>query len=244
MRYISNADAKERISKLKKLIEYHRYSYHVLDKSEISDSALDSLKHELQELENNFPELITSDSPTQRVGGKPLDKFVKVVHRTPMLSLTDVFVTYEVTNWVERIEKVNGRKIEGGYFAELKVDGLAVSLIYENGVLVKGVTRGDGKVGEDVTQNIKTIESIPLSIKSEDLKIQNLIQNSKLEIRGEIFMMKSVFEELNKKYKKEGKPLLANPRNGAAGSIRQLDPKLAAERKLSFIAYDVIVRDE
>ena len=129
-------------------------------------------------------------------------------------------------------------KIPGGYFAELKIDGLAVSLIYENGVLVRAVTRGDGKVGEDVTQNVKTIESIPLNLYSSNHPI---IQSSTIEIRGEIFMKKSVFNELNTKYKEEGKPLLANPRNAAAGSIRQLDSKLTASRKLSFIAYDVIV---
>jgi len=248
---ITKEATKIRIDKLKDLIEKYRYAYHVLDKNIVSDAINDSLKHELQELENQYPEFVTADSPTQRVGGEPAKGFKKVTHQTPMLSLIDVFVTYEVTNWVERIQKVYGQKITGGFFAELKIDGLAVSLIYKNGVLVRGVTRGDGKIGEDVTQNVKTIESIPLVIQSEDsmptgrqVKIQNLIQNSKLEIRGEIYMKKSVFDELNKKYKKEGKPLLANPRNAAAGSIRQLDSKLTASRKLSFIAYDIIMHKD
>jgi len=242
---------KLRIEKLKVLIEKYRYSYHVLDKSLISDGALDSLKHELQELENKYPQFITPNSPTQRVGGKPSKGFNKVLHQTPMLSLIDVFATSEVADWEKRIEKVNGRKITGGFFAELKIDGLAVSLIYENGVLVCGVTRGDGKVGEDVTQNIKTIESIPLTINPKsEYRNSKQIQNSKLqipkkiEIRGEVYMKKSVFDELNKKYKKEDKPLLANPRNAAAGSIRQLNSKLTASRKLSFIAYDVIMHKD
>jgi len=232
---------KNRIEKLCKLVERYYNSYHVDDISLVTDEVYDSLKNELQNLERQYPRFDQPNSPTQRVGGEPLKKFKKVIHQTPMLSLIDVFATPEVADWVKRIEKVNGQKISGGYFCELKIDGLAVSLIYENGVLIRAVTRGDGKVGEDVTQNVKTIESVPLKIQNEDLRIQNLIKNLKLEIRGEIYMSKKVFDELNKKYKKEDKPLLANPRNAAAGSIRQLDSKLTASRKLSFIAYDVII---
>jgi DNA ligase (NAD+) len=164
--------AKERIDKLKTLIEKYRYDYHVLDKSDISDAVNDSLKHELQELESQYPDLITPDSPTQRVGGKPLDKFSKVTHQTPMLSLTDAFDIQEIKDWETRNAKLE--KNDSGYFAELKVDGLAMSLIYENGLFVKGATRGDGKIGEDVTQNLKTIEAIPLKVESIKYKVESL----------------------------------------------------------------------
>ncbi|KKQ90778.1 MAG: ligase protein, partial [Berkelbacteria bacterium GW2011_GWA1_39_10] len=220
-------EAEQRIEKLKELIEKYRYSYHVLDKSLVSDEVNDSLKHELQELENQYPEFVTADSPTQRVGGKPLDKFTKVTHAQAMLSLTDAFSEEEMKEWQTRNKKIEN--VDYDYFAELKMDGLAVSLIYENGILVRGATRGDGKVGEDVTQNLKTIESIPLK----------LTKNISCEVRGEAYLPIKIFEELNKKYKKEEKSLLANPRNAAAGSIRQLDSKITAERKLSFIAWDL-----
>ncbi len=216
-----------RIEKLRELIEKYRYSYHVLDKSLASDAINDSLKHELQELENQFPELITSDSPTQRVGGKPLEKFTKVEHSQPMLSLTDAFSFAEVGEWEKRNKKLISENFS--YFAELKIDGLAVSLIYENGLFIRGATRGDGRVGEDVTQNLKTIEAVPLK----------LSQNISCEVRGEVYLPIKTFNELNERYRKEGKALLANPRNAAAGSIRQLDPKLAGERRLSFIAWDL-----
>lgn len=222
-------DAKERIEKLKELIERYRYSYHVLDKSMVSDEVNDSLKHELQDIENEYPDLITPDSPTQRVGGKPLDKFQKVNHQIPMLSLTDAFSFQELKEWEKRNLKIENSNYD--YFAELKMDGLAVSLIYENGIFVRGATRGDGKIGEDVTQNLRTIESIPLNIDAAAAKI---------EIRGEIYLPLKTFEILNKKYQKEGKALLANPRNAAAGSIRQLDPKISAERNLDFVAWDLI----
>jgi DNA ligase (NAD+) len=241
-------EAKIRIKKLKDLIERYRYSYHVFDKSLVSDEINDSLKHELQELENQYPEFVTPDSPTQRVGGEPLEKFEKVTHEQPMLSLTDAFSFEELKDWEERNQKIvknfNTTKYESiGYFAELKVDGLAVSLIYEHGIFVRGATRGDGRVGEDVTQNLKTIEAIPLNLKSQISNLKMTNQNAKLseriEVRGEAYLPIKVFEELNKKYKKEGKALLANPRNAAAGSIRQLNPKITTERKLSFIAWDI-----
>lgn len=220
-------EAKNRIEKLKELIEKYRYSYHVEDKSLVPDSVNDSLKHELQDLENQFPEFVTKDSPTQRVGGKPLDKFSKVTHSRPMLSLVDAFNRQELEDWETRNKKLVDE--DYNYFAELKMDGLAVSLVYENGIFIRGATRGDGKIGEDVTQNLKTIESIPLKL-SQDINI---------EVRGEAYMSLETFEELNTKYKKEGKALLANPRNGAAGSIRQLNSKITAERKLSFVAWDL-----
>jgi DNA ligase (NAD+) len=225
---MTKSQAKQRIEKLKELIEKYRYSYHVLDKSLVSDEVNDSLKHELQELENQYPEFVTPDSPTQRIGGKPLDKFQKVTHNFPMLSLTDAFSADEMKSWETRNKKVIASDYQ--YFGELKIDGLAVSLIYEKGVFIRGATRGDGKVGEDVTQNLKTVEAIPLK----------LSRPVNIEVRGEAYMPIKIFEKLNKKYKKEDKALLANPRNGAAGSIRQLNPEITAERKLSFIAWDLI----
>lgn len=228
---MTEEEAKQRIEKLKELIEKYRYSYHVLDKSEVSDEVNDSLKHELQELENQFPELITIDSPTQRIGGKPLEKFQKVTQERPMLSLTDAFSFEEMGEWEKRNKKIVNETF--AYFAELKIDGLAVSLVYQNGNFIRGATRGDGRVGEDVTQNLKTIEAIPLK----------LSKPITCEVRGEAYMPIETFKKLNIKYQKEGKALLANPRNAAAGSIRQLDPKITAERKLSFIAWDLFGAD-
>lgn len=234
------------------MINHHRYLYHVLDKPEISDAAFDTLKNELEELERKFPQFITSDSPTQRVGGEPLEKFEKVRHFVPMLSLNDAFGEHELEEWGERIQKLIPReKID--YFCELKLDGLAVSLIYQKGVLIKGSTRGDGWVGEDVTQNLKTIASIPLRLrmpqelelkelgfgKEEIKKIKRAAEKEEIEVRGEVVMTKKVFEELNKALKKENKPLLANPRNAAAGSIRQLDPRVTASRKLDCYIYSL-----
>ena len=258
----------QRIEKLKKEINHHRYLYHVLDKQEISDAALDSLKHELFILEQKYPEFLTSDSPSQRVGGKPLEKFKKISHKIPMLSLNDVFNQEELENWENRIQKLisntaGTRYLETGaeylrmkYFVELKIDGFAVSLIYKNGIFFCGSTRGDGRIGEDVTQNLKTIESIPLklSIHSSffkmlpanalDKKIQKnlekIIKKGTFEIRGEVYMAKKVFEKINQERLKKGDPVYANPRNIAAGSIRQLNSKITNSRDLEFLAYDLI----
>ena len=246
-------EAKKRIDKLKEEINFHRYQYHVLDKLDMSDAAFDSLKNELEELELRWPDLVTPDSPTQRVGGQALDKFKKITHSEPMLSLNDAFGEEEIKAWVERVQKLAPRA-QFSYFCELKLDGLAVALIYEKGVLARGATRGDGKVGEDITQNIKTIEAIPLALripseselKKEGFgehqikKILSALKSGAIEVRGEAIMTKRAFEQLNKKYKKEGRPLLANSRNGAAGSLRQLDPKITAERMLSFFTYSVV----
>lgn len=240
-------EAKERIKKLRKLINRHSYLYHVLDKPEISDAVFDSLKHELKKLEDEYPDLITPDSPTQRVSGKALDKFVKVKHKKLMLSLEDVFYAEELESWQERIQKiVPNRKLD--YFAEMKIDGFAISLVYRNGIFVEGSTRGDGRIGEDVTQNLKTIESIPLKLenrgkmpsKSIEKKAEKLIEKGEIEIRGEVYMTKKAFEKVNKEREKKKQPLYANPRNTAAGSIRQLDPKIAGSRQLEFLAYDVV----
>lgn len=240
-------EAKKRIEKLKKLINHHRYLYHVLDTEEISDSAFDSLKHELWKLEQQFPEFITPDSPTQRVGGKPLEKFEKVRHATPMLSIEDVFEEQEARDWEHYILKLSKeKKIQ--YFSELKVDGFAVSLEYVNGAFVRGSTRGDGAVGEDVTQNLKTIESIPLRIEIHGefpsgairMRAEQLLLKGSVEVRGEVYMNKADFEKLNKERKEKGEQAFANPRNVAAGSIRQLNPRLASSRPLRFMAYDLV----
>lgn len=229
---MTKAQAKQRIEKLKKEIDHYRYEYHVLDKQDISDAALDSLKDELFKLEQEYPELITPDSPTQRVGGEPLSKFQKVEHSTRMLSLNDAFSREDVNDWYARLQRLDpGQKFT--YCAEPKIDGLAMSLIYENGILHIGATRGNGRVGEDVTHNIRTIESIPLRLET----IPQLKKAKRIEVRGEVYMTKKVFESINKEREKAGEPLYMNPRNTAAGSIRQLDPKMAAERELRFLAY-------
>ncbi|MFA6042095.1 MAG: NAD-dependent DNA ligase LigA [Patescibacteria group bacterium] len=232
---MTKAEAKIRVAKLRQQIDHYRYQYHVLDKSEIPDAALDSLKHELQSLEAQFPDLLTPDSPTQRVGGKPLAKFTKAPHVVPMLSLNDVFSPEEVADWETRIRKLLPAKQKLSYFAELKVDGLALSLTYQDGVLTRAATRGDGRVGEDVTQNAKTIDAIPLRLRQTSRKLP-----ATMEIRGEVFMLRSVFDTLNKQQAAAGQPLYANPRNAAAGAVRQLDPKITANRKLSFLAYDMV----
>jgi DNA ligase (NAD+) len=239
-------EAKQRIERLKKLINHHRYLYHVLDRQEISDAALDSLKKELFDLEERYPEFVTLDSPTQRIGGKPLEKFGKVRHPQPMLSFNDAFSEKDMEDWLERISKFlsSEEKKEVDFFCELKIDGLAIELIYEKEILKIGSTRGDGTVGENVTQNLKTIEAIPLRLreKEETLKDFKFLKSLPAEIvvRGEVFISKEEFERLNKKQKKVGLPLYANPRNVAAGSVRQLDPKITAARKLDSYAYELI----
>ncbi len=232
--------AKNRIEKLKREINHHRYLYHVLDREEISDAALDSLKHELYDLEQKYPEFITPDSPTQRVGGKPLDKFKKVRHKTRMMSMEDAFNDTELADWETRITRILGHK-PTEYFAELKMDGLAVSLIYEKGILIQAATRGDGIIGEDVTQNIRTIEAIPLKLETSRLEtsLRSKIENRSFEVRGEVYLEKKEFEEINKQREKQELQVYANPRNLAAGSIRQLDPKVMAKRKLNFNIYEV-----
>ena len=246
---MTKPEAKQRIEKLKAEINHHRYLYHVLDKPEISDSASDSLKNELLKIETEFPDLVTPDSPTQRVGGKPLPFFKKIGHKVPMLSLEDVFSVEEFSGWMKRIEKLSpGAK---NFYGELKMDGFAVSLLYKNGVFYSGSTRGDGKIGEDVTENLKTIEAIPLRLeisKESEIrkanfdpeKVAKSVQSGEIEIRGEVYMTKSAFEKVNKEQKKQGLEPYANPRNTAAGSIRQLDPKIAARRELDFLAYDIV----
>jgi DNA ligase (NAD+) len=218
--------AEKRIEELRKQINHHNRLYFVEDRPEITDQEYDGLMRELQTLEDLFPDMVTPDSPTQRVGGEPLAAFEKVVHKTPMLSLANAFGEADLRDFDRRVRQTLGRD-EVSYVCELKIDGLAVSLQYENGYFVQGSTRGDGQTGEDITQNLKTIRSIPL----------RLTRPLTLEVRGEAFMPKRAFEKLNKEREAQGEALFANPRNSAAGSLRQLDPKIAASRSLDTFIY-------
>jgi DNA ligase (NAD+) len=223
------SEAKKRAEKLRKLIDEYRYQYHVLDEPTISDEIYDSLTVELREIENDYPELIMPDSPTQRVGGQPLEKFEKVQHISQMLSLNDVFSQEEILDWEHRTKKLAGKSLD--YFCELKIDGLSIMLTYENGLFVRGATRGNGLIGEDVTQNLRTIPSIPLKLRKP--------QKGRLDVRGEVYMSKETFEKVNREQAKKGLTTYANPRNLAAGSVRQLDPKITVSRKLDSYIYDI-----
>lgn len=234
------ATARERALKLRELINEYRYHYHVLDESTMSEAAADSLKHELTQIETEFPELITPDSPTQRVAGKALDKFTKVRHQTPMISLADVFDRDEIAAWIDRARKILP-DLGDEFLCDIKMDGLACSLIYEDGVLVQAVTRGDSRVGEDVTMNVRTIQNVPLRLRANQ-KFAHFLRG-RTEIRGEIVMYRRDFEALNAAREKNGEPLFKNPRNLAAGTIRQLDPSLVAARPLHFVGYDIL-RDD
>ncbi len=250
------AEVKKRIEKLKKAINHHRYLYHVLDRQEISEAALDSLKKELFDLEQEFPEFVSSDSPTQRVEGKPLDKFKKVRRSRPMLSFNDAFSEKDIKDWQERISKLLSQNEQKAidFYCEPKLDGLAVELIYENSILKTGSTRGDGVVGEDVTRNLKTIDAIPLRLREveevcKELEAQGLknlaeiMRKSGLKevvVRGEVFAAKKEFAKVNQEQIKRSLTPFANPRNMAAGSIRQLDAKITASRHLDSNSYDLI----
>ena len=243
------AEAADRIEKLRQTIDKYRYQYHVLDQAEISDSALDALKHELFKLEQEYPELITSDSPTQRVGGRPLDKFQKVTHQNRMLSMEDVFSAEEFSDWKMRnanylesnssTGQVTDQPLRQEYFCMPKLDGLAISIIYENGILKSVATRGDGLVGEDITQNARTIESIPLVLRNTP-PVKEGMGEEIIEVRGEVYIKTDDFKTLNEEQQKRGEQTFANPRNAAAGSVRQLDPTITASRKLSFCAWDLV----
>lgn len=237
---LSLQEARERVEKLRVAINDYRYHYHVLDESTMSEAAADSLKHELSQLETEYPELITPDSPTQRVAGKALDKFTKVTHRTRMISLADVFDGDEIAAWIERMQKTLPGMLNE-YLCDIKMDGLACSLVYQDGVLQQAVTRGDGLVGEDVTMNVRTIKNVPLRLRGNQ-KFAAFLRG-RTEIRGEIVMYKQDFAKLNEQREKAGEPLFKNPRNLAAGTIRQLDPQLVAARPLHFVGYDII-RDD
>ena len=268
--------ARERVEHLKKTINHHRYLYHVLDRQEISDAALDSLKKELFDLEQQFPDLITPDSPTQRIGGRPLKEFRKVRHERPMISFNDAFSEEDMKDWIERLKnylvpRSNVPRIEtnisrifgshsalfGGhsgvapFYCELKIDGLAIELVYENGIFVRGATRGDGVTGEDITQNLRTVEAIPLKLLEPEEVAANLkkagllpttynLQPTRLVVRGEVFLTKKEFAKINREQERKGGKVYANPRNVAAGSVRQLDPKVTASRRLDSFQYDIV----
>lgn len=238
---MNKSQAQERITKLRDLINDYRYHYHVLNESTMSEAAADSLKHELTELEDQSPELITPDSPSQRVAGAPLPGFKTATHSQRMLSLNDVFDQKELQAWADRIAKLTPNTSKLEYFMDIKMDGFAAALIYDDGAFTQAITRGDGFVGEDVTVNVRTIDSVPLSLRSE--KAYQHLLSGRTEIRGEIVMYKNDFAKLNDERKKLGLPLFANPRNTAAGTIRQLDPKLVVGRPLHFRAYDLIRED-
>ncbi|MDO8676150.1 MAG: NAD-dependent DNA ligase LigA [Candidatus Azambacteria bacterium] len=245
--------AKERIEKLKKAINRYRYSRLVLNKELISPEAEDTLKKELFDLETDFPELITPDSPTQRVGGRALEKFPKIRHSERMLSFNDAFSEDDMQDWLTRNLKLLRSDAKLNFYCELKIDGLAISMVYENGLLKSAATRGNGVIGEDVTSNIKTVEAVPLKLIDKEEILQNLekqklyhiISHLKkswpkvIEARGEVFINLKDFESLNREQKKKGLAPYANPRNVAAGSVRQLDPKITALRRLDSFAYSL-----
>lgn len=276
---MTKQEATTRIAQLRKTINHHRHLYHVLDKQEISDAALDSLKKELLDIEHQYPELVTSDSPTQRIGGMPLKQFKKVPHEKQMLSFNDAFSEDDIRDWMKRNENYlqqNKSSLPSYpspltsyplpltpyllpltppplplFYAELKIDGFAIELVYERGLLAQASTRGDGTIGEDVTQNIKTVEAIPLAISSPEEARANAkklgidpdkfdFNAQRIVVRGEVFLTKQEFDRINKEQEIKGQKQFANPRNIAAGSVRQLDPKVTASRKLDSYQYAIV----
>jgi DNA ligase (NAD+) len=223
------AEVPKRVAELREAIDYHSYRYHALDDPEVSDAEYDALMEELKALEAGHPDLITSDSPTQRVGVPPSDQFAPVEHRTPMMSLDNVFSLEALQAWGKRVERSIGTA--GGFVTELKMDGVAVNLIYEGGNFVRGATRGDGRVGEDITGNLRTVGAVPLRLRGKAPSV--------LEVRGEVYMTIEDFEKLNTGLSQEGQRMFANPRNAAAGSLRQKDPKVTARRSLSLVCHGV-----
>ncbi len=226
--------------KLKNEINFHNYQYHVLDKPIISDAQFDKLLVELREIEGTYPEIITPDSPTQRVGMVPTSKFDKVQHPVPVLSLANAFNVEDLKAWKERILKLDQDIVKAQYVVEPKIDGLTVVLHYRNGLFTQGATRGNGEIGEDITNNIRTIRSIPMKIPVNN---PNLLVPEHLVVRGEVFITISDFEDLNQKISQNGEKTYLNPRNTAAGSLRQLDPKITAQRPLRLYAYTILTSD-
>jgi DNA ligase (NAD+) len=229
----------KKIEALRDQIRHHEYRYFVLDDPEISDAEFDQLMNQLKTLEADHPMLITPDSPTQRVGGKPREGVVKAAHSSPMLSLDNTYNVDDLRNWERRVHELSGRK-DIDYVCELKLDGMSLALLYENGRLVRGITRGDGTVGEDVTLNVRTVRSIPLSIPKEKLKAGGIPAN--FEVRGEMLMPIGAFKKMNQQREEKGLSLFANPRNATAGTVRQLEPSIVAQRHLDYFAY-ILLRD-
>ncbi|MGA8154095.1 MAG: NAD-dependent DNA ligase LigA [Terriglobales bacterium] len=222
------------IESLRDQIRHHEYRYYVLDDPEITDAEFDRLMNQLKTLESEHPELITPDSPTQRVGGKPREGFVKAPHSSPMLSLDNTYNVEELRNWERRVHELTGRK-DVEYVCELKLDGMSLALHYENGLLVRGITRGDGSIGEDVTLNVRTVRSVPLSIPRGRLKAAGIPAD--FEVRGEMLMPIAAFKKMNQEREQKGLSVFANPRNATAGTVRQLEPSITAERRLDYFTY-------
>jgi len=236
---VATKDIEKKIEALRDQISHHEYRYFVLDDPEISDFEFDKLVEQLKKLEADNPELITPDSPTQRVGGKPREGVVKVAHSSPMLSLDNTYNEDELRAWERRVHELSGRK-DVDYVCELKLDGMSLALVYEDGRLVRGVTRGDGTIGEDVTLNIRTVRSIPLAISKEKLKTAGIAPD--FEVRGELLMPAASFQKMNEDREAKGLSLFANPRNATAGTVRQLDASITASRRLDFFPY-ILLRD-
>jgi DNA ligase (NAD+) len=227
-------DVEKKIEALREKIRHHEYLYYVLDQPKISDAEFDKLMRELKDAEAKHPELLAADSPTQRVGGKPREGFLKVRHSSPMLSLDNTYNEEELRDWERRVHELSGRK-DVDYVCELKLDGMSLALIYEDGKLARGITRGDGTVGEDVTLNVRTVRSVPLSIAKEKLKKAGIPAN--FEVRGELLMPTAAFKKVNEERERKGLPTFANPRNFTAGTVRQLDANVTAERRMDFFPY-------
>jgi DNA ligase (NAD+) len=227
-------DVEKKIEALREKIRHHEYLYYVVDNPEISDAEFDKLMQQLKGVEAEHPELVRSDSPTQRVGGKPREGFVKVPHSSPMLSLDNTYNEEELRDWERRVHELSGRK-DVDYVCELKLDGMSLALIYEDGKLLRGITRGDGSVGEDVTLNVRTVRSVPLSIPKDKLKKAGIPAN--FEVRGELLMPTASFKKINEERERNGLPTFANPRNFTAGTVRQLDSNITAERRLDYFPY-------
>jgi DNA ligase (NAD+) len=227
-------DLEKKAEALRDKVRHHEYRYYALDNPEISDAEFDRLMNELIRLEADHPALITSDSPTQRVGGQPREGVVKAAHSSPMLSLDNTYNLDDLRDWERRVHELTGRN-DIDYVCELKLDGMSLALIYENGKLVRGITRGDGTIGEDVTLNVRTVRSIPLSISKERLKAASIPAD--FEVRGEMLMPLAAFKRMNEEREEKGLSLFANPRNATAGTVRQLDASVTAERRLEYFSY-------
>ena len=236
---MASAALLKKIESLREKIRHHEYRYYVLDDPEITDAQFDVLMNELKKLEAENPEVITPDSPTQRVGGKPREGFVKAKHSSPMLSLDNAYSEEELRDWERRVHELSGRK-DVEYMCELKLDGMSLALVYSDGQLERGITRGDGSIGEDVTLNVRTVRSIPLSVSKEKLKKAGIPAD--FETRGEMLMPLAAFRKLNEEREKQGLAVFANPRNFTAGTVRQLEPSITAQRRMDYFAY-ILLKD-